>query len=267
MRYRTIVETQPCVSPLNDDTAHPARTTSRKVASLPAALLLWLLPLLAPAQARGPMSIVELTDFDKRLQPAKLQALGQRYPDVDLRRWRDANHLTHLVAYAPKARLLELLPALKQAYPTARVKEYAAPFYRFERSRCADKTTAKQWDNIILTASLVADTARQNEYLRYHATQFEQWPEVSNGFCNASFQQLLVFRRGRELMLVISIPKGQSLDALNPKTTENNPRVDEWNQRMRQYQEGRNGAKPGEVWVFLPPLPPLVAKPKTPVRK
>ncbi|MCC3160399.1 L-rhamnose mutarotase [Hymenobacter sp. 15J16-1T3B] len=233
-------------------------------------LLLWLLPLLAPAQARGPMSIVELTDYDNRLQPAKLQALGQRYADVDLRRWQDANHLTHLVAYAPKARVQELLPALKQAYPTARIKEYAAPFYRFERSRCADKTTAKQWDNIILTASLVADTAKQHEYLRYHATQFQEWPEVSNGFCNASFQQLLVFRRGRELMLVISIPKGQSLDALNPKTTENNPRVDEWNQRMRQYQEGRNGAKPGEVWVFLqplPPLPPLPAKPKQPVKK
>lgn len=52
-------------------------------------------------------------------------------------------------------------------------------------------------------------------------------------------------------MLVISIPKGESLDVLNPKTTENNPRVDEWNKVMRKYQAGIEGTKPGEVWVFL----------------
>jgi hypothetical protein len=52
-------------------------------------------------------------------------------------------------------------------------------------------------------------------------------------------------------MLVISIPKGGSLDKLNPKTTENNPRVDEWNKIMSKYQEGIPGTKPGEVWVFL----------------
>ena len=69
---------------------------------------------------------------------------AQIYPYLfDLRRWQDANHLTHLVAYAPKTRLQQLLPALKQAYPTARVKEYAAPFYRFDRSRCADKAAAE----------------------------------------------------------------------------------------------------------------------------
>jgi hypothetical protein len=38
---------------------------------------------------------------------------------------------------------------------------------------------------------------------------------------------------------------------LNPKTTENNPRVEEWNKLMQQYQQGIEGTKPGEVWVFL----------------
>jgi hypothetical protein len=79
---------------------------------------------------------------------------------------------------------------------------------------------AAQWDNIILTANLVADPKLQQEYLNYHATQFQKWPEVSNGFCNAQFQQLLVFKSGRQLMLIISIPKGESLDKLNPLTSK-----------------------------------------------
>jgi hypothetical protein len=55
-------------------------------------------------------------------------------------------------------------------------------------------------------------------------------------------------------MLVISIPKGKTLEELNPKTTENNPRMDEWNSIMKKYQEGIEGTAPGEVWVFLKPL-------------
>ena len=82
-----------------------------------------------------------------------------------------------------------------------------------------------------------------------------EWPEVAKGFCAASFQQLLVFRNGRQLMLVISIPKGESLDELNPKTTENNPRVNDWNELMKKYQEGIPGTAQDEVWVFLQQLP------------
>ena len=128
---------------------------------------------------------------------------------------------------------------------------YADMFYVFNRERCDDKLEAKDWDNIVLTANLVNDAKLQREYLEYHARQFEQWPEVSKGFCNAEFQQLLVFRKGRQLMLIISIPKGKNLDELNPKTTENNPRVNDWNNLMKKYQEGINGTQPGEVWVFL----------------
>ncbi len=102
-----------------------------------------------------------------------------------------------------------------------------------------------------MTANLVADTTLQREYLDYHKTQFEKWPELSNGFCNADFQQLLIYKNGHQLMLVISIPKGESLDKLNPKTTENNPRVNDWNALMKKYQEGISGTRKGETWVFL----------------
>jgi L-rhamnose mutarotase len=124
-------------------------------------------------------------------------------------------------------------------------------FYEFNRSRCTDKNVAKEWDHVLLTVNLVADEKMQQEYLNYHTTQFEKWPEISKGFCNAGFQQLLIYKNGRQLVLIISIPKGESLDKLNPKTTENNPRVDEWNKLMAKYQEGIPGTKKGEGWVFL----------------
>jgi hypothetical protein len=113
---------------------------------------------------------------------------------------------------------------------------------------------ASEWENIVLTANLVDDAKMQKEYVDYHTTQFEKWPEIAKGFCNADFQQLQVFKNGRQLMLIISIPKGESLDKLNPKTTENNPRVDDWNALMKKYQTGIEGTKPGETWIFLKKL-------------
>jgi hypothetical protein len=140
---------------------------------------------------------------------------------------------------------------LQNNFPNAQVKVYPDMFYEFNRDHCDDKSTAKEWDHILLTCNLVADKKLQQEYLNYHATQFEKWPEISKGFCNASFQQLLIYKNGRQLVLVISIPKGESLDKLNPKTTENNPKVNEWNKIMSKYQEGIEGTKKGETWVFL----------------
>jgi hypothetical protein len=161
----------------------------------------------------------------------------------------------HLVVYGKNLNINKLYDLIKQLYPGMTIRTYSHPFYTFNKQQCCvNCIVAPEWDNIILTANLVKDPKLQQEYLNYHATQFKKWPEVSRGFCNASFQQLLVFKNGRQLMLVISIPKGESLDKLNPKTTEDNPRVNEWNKLMKKYQEGIPGTKPGEVWVFFKPL-------------
>lgn len=158
----------------------------------------------------------------------------------------------HLIVYGKNLNTVLIQKSAKATYPTCEVTVYSNPFYDFNRKvRCGSNGVVKQWDNIILTANLAADTGLQQEYLKYHTTQFKNWPEVSNGFCNAGFQQLLVFRNGRRLMLVISIPKGKTLDELNPKTIENNPRVNDWNRLMKKYQEGVPGTRKGEVWVFL----------------
>jgi L-rhamnose mutarotase len=158
----------------------------------------------------------------------------------------------HYVIFDYIEDILVLQGRLKNNFPGAEVKSYPDLFYTFDKQKhCINPAISKEWDHIILTANLVDNKQLQQEYLNAHATQFEKWPEVAKGFCNANFQQLLVYRNNRQLMLVISIPKGESLDHLNPRTTANNPRMDQWNAAMKKYQEGIEGTAKGETWVFL----------------
>ena len=158
-----------------------------------------------------------------------------------------------LVIYTSGLKVESLQQTLKQLHPLT-IKLYEDQIYKFSRKANCGLEPVAAWDNIILSANLVNDKQLQGEYLDYHKTQFEKWPELSKGFCNAEFQQLVIYKNERQLMLIISIPKGKSLDQLNPKTTENNPRVNEWNAIMKKYQEGIEGTKPDEIWVEFKPL-------------
>jgi len=188
----------------------------------------------------------------KQLDLVKLkQLLTQNNMDSDaIYQWQN-----HYVIFAKIADVGVTQGKLKNNFPEADVRVYYDLFYEYSKKKhCTDKTVVKEWDHILLTANLVADKKMQQKYLDYHAAQFEKWPDIAKGFCNADFQQLLIFRNGRQLMLVISIPKGENLDRLNPKTTENNPKMIEWNKIMGKYQEGIEGTKAGETWVFLKKL-------------
>ena len=194
--------------------------------------------------------IIELVvKENKQLDVSKLkQVLSKSNIDSNaIYQWQN-----HYVIFAKMADVGVMQGRLQNNFPEAEVKAYHDMFYEYSKKKhCNDKVVAKEWDHILLTANLVVDKKKQQEYLDYHATQFEKWPEIAKGFCNADFQQLLLFKNGRQLMLVISIPKGESLETLNPKTTENNLQMVEWNEIMGKYQVGIEGTKKGETWVFL----------------
>lgn len=195
--------------------------------------------------------VIELIDVD------------YHFSTDDLIKFSDENHINprtiyqwqnHWVIFDKDIDAAEIIGKLEKKFPRLIIKTYEKPFYNFNRQKMTKEKPAKEWENIIMTANLVPDTVLQNEYLEYHRTQFEKWSQVSKGFCNADFQQLLVYKNGRQLMLIISIPKGKTLDELNPKTTENNPRVNEWNKIMAKYQEGIEDAPKGTVWVMFKKL-------------
>ena len=192
-------------------------------------------------------SIVELVDMDYRFSSTILAQFcaENKVESTSVYQWQN-----HWVIYGTQ-NAAELAEKIENKFPKLKVNVYETAFYKFDRQKATKELPAKEWTNIIMTANLVADTIKQKEYMEYHLTQFEKWPEISKGFCNADFQQLLVFRTGRQLMLVISIPKGKTLDELNPKTTENNPQVDKWNKIMANYQEGIEDAPKGTTWVMF----------------
>lgn len=155
----------------------------------------------------------------------------------------------HWVVFDQKTKVAQLTKSISEKYPSLCVKHYDTPFYVFDREEhCGQKVKSKS-NHILMTASLVADTVKQREYMDYHRLQPELFPEVVNGFCKAGFHQLLLYRSGRQLMLVISIPADSKLDEINHLTTENNPRVTLWNELMSQYQEGIEDAPEGQVWI------------------
>ncbi|MES2240730.1 MAG: L-rhamnose mutarotase [Bacteroidota bacterium] len=193
---------------------------------------------------------VEIVGTDLDIEKIKSTIKGFRIVGEELFQWQN-----HVVIYGLMNQPERTKRKLALAFPAAQIKIYENPIYDFQNfERCKDAKPVSEWENIILTANLVADEKMQKEYVDYHTTQFEKWPEIAKGFCNADFQQLQVFKNGRQLMLVISIPKGESLDKLNPRTTLNNPRVDDWNAIMKKYQTGLEDSKSGETWIFLKKL-------------
>jgi hypothetical protein len=190
---------------------------------------------------------IELVGDDFDVAKINSTLKGFRIVDQQLHQWQN-----HLVVYGKMNNPQRVKNKLALAFPKAAIKIYEKPIYNFAKAeRCKESKPVSEWEHIILSANLVDDAKLQQEYLDYHATQFEKWPEVAQGFCNADFQQLQVFKNGKQLILVISIPKGKTLDELNPKTIENNPRVNDWNAQMKHYQTGIPGTKPDETWVFF----------------
>src|SRR5690606_3549185 len=144
----------------------------------------------------------------------------------------------------------KLTSAMLANFPDISIKTFNDLFYTFDQQRCAIPKEDDEVDFVLLTAQLVEDEHKQKEYYRYHDNQFEEWPEVAAGFCHAGFQEVLLYRRERQLLRYISFPKGKDFPEIDALTTKDNPRVEEWNRRMSTYQEGIEGTAANEKWIF-----------------
>lgn len=189
-------------------------------------------------------SFVEVIDTKYRISTGGFLSVTENLSAVNHYQYKN-----HYLLEVKNRDLKNSFDRLSLKYPDLIVKTYDRPFYIFDRFSQYGLSKAKHGKNIIFTANLVNDPKLQDEYLQYHKDQLLKFPGVTKGFCNADFQNLLVFRNGRQLLLIINIPEDKTLEELNPKTEENNPQTIEWNRMMKKYQTGIDDAPMGQAWV------------------
>ncbi|MBD0278091.1 MAG: L-rhamnose mutarotase [Flavisolibacter sp.] len=98
-----------------------------------------------------------------------------------------------------------------------------------------------------LTLDLKNDDRLIAEYEQYHQ---KIWPEIESSIKESGILNMEIYRFHNRLFMVMettddfSFEKKAEMDAANPK-------VQEWETLMWQYQQALPGAKPGEKWMLM----------------
>jgi L-rhamnose mutarotase len=98
-----------------------------------------------------------------------------------------------------------------------------------------------------LAVDLIDDAEKIAEYENYHVSI---WPEIRKSILDAGITNMDIYRTGNRLFMIMetdeqfSFEKKGGADAANPK-------VQEWEQLMWNYQQALPWAKPGEKWILM----------------
>ena len=100
-----------------------------------------------------------------------------------------------------------------------------------------------------LALDLKDDPALIAEYERWHQHE-NTWPEIKKSIRDSGITSMEIYRTGNRLFMVMetddtfSFERKGAMDAANPK-------VQEWEQLMWQFQQPLPWAEPGEKWVLM----------------
>ena len=85
------------------------------------------------------------------------------------------------------------------------------------------------------------------EYKRYHV---EIWPEVTRSIKDAGVADLEIYLTGNRLFMILEAGPSFSLEGKAAADLEN-PKVQEWERLMWEYQQPLPHAKAGEKWRLM----------------
>lgn len=92
------------------------------------------------------------------LQKLKLLLAANNMDSTAIYQWQN-----HYVIFSKVQDLGVMQGRIQNNFPEATVKAYHDMFYQYSKAKnCTNKTVAKEWDHILLTANLVADPKRCN---------------------------------------------------------------------------------------------------------
>jgi L-rhamnose mutarotase len=85
------------------------------------------------------------------------------------------------------------------------------------------------------------------EYEQWHKNV---WPEILNSIKSADIDALEIYRVYNRLFMIMETGKTFSFEA-KASSDRSNPKVQEWELLMWDYQQPLPFAKPGEKWVLM----------------
>ncbi len=98
-----------------------------------------------------------------------------------------------------------------------------------------------------LALDLKDDAAAIAEYEKHHRAV---WPEILESIRDSGIEQMEIYRTGNRLFMIMEVNASFSFEAKG-KADAANPKVQEWERLMENYQQFLPFAKPGEKWVLM----------------
>jgi len=87
------------------------------------------------------------------------------------------------------------------------------------------------------------------EYKEHHAPG-NVWPEITKSIKDVGVLNIQIYLTGNRMFMIMEVDEHFSLDKKS-KMDKSNPKVQEWENLMWNYQQSLPWAKPGEKWVLL----------------
>lgn len=98
-----------------------------------------------------------------------------------------------------------------------------------------------------LTLDLKNDPELINSYLVHHQ---HVWPEVIRSIRDSGILQMEIFHIHTRLFMIMEVDDSFTFER-KQKMDADNPKVQEWETLMEQYQQRLPFAKAGEKWVLM----------------
>jgi len=98
-----------------------------------------------------------------------------------------------------------------------------------------------------LALDLMDDPEKIRAYEAYHR---EVWPEIIESIRASGIGTLDIYRTGNRLFMILEAADDFSFEK-KAEMDRANPRVQEWEDLMWNYQQALPGTKPGEKWILM----------------
>jgi L-rhamnose mutarotase len=98
-----------------------------------------------------------------------------------------------------------------------------------------------------LTLDLKNDPELIAGYRWYHENV---WPEITQSLKDAGVENLEIYLLGNRMFMIMEVNESFSFEA-KARTDQANPKVQEWERLMWEFQQPLPQAVPGEKWMLM----------------